>query len=99
VFSELLGRDESGGRHALLYTFFNAFDERFSLNSAAFIRILHSFTGPDFSMTNALIVLALASVGAYLIRRALRHTPTGRGIDVGSLSTAWIAEQRREEPR
>jgi hypothetical protein len=50
-------------------------------------------------MTNALIVLALAGVGAYIIRRMLRHASTGRGIDLGSLSTGWIAEHRREEPR
>jgi hypothetical protein len=70
------------------------------LNSSAFVRILHSFS--EFlgsSMTNALIVLALAGVGAYIIRRMLRHASTGRGIDLGSLSTGWIAEHRREEPR
>jgi hypothetical protein len=50
-------------------------------------------------MTNALIVLALAGLGAYIIRRMVRHAHTGRGIDLGSLSTGWIAEHRREEPR
>jgi hypothetical protein len=50
-------------------------------------------------MTNALIVVALAAAGAYLVRRAIRDTPLGRGIDVGPVSTGWIAEHRREEPR
>jgi hypothetical protein len=50
-------------------------------------------------MTNALIVVALAGVGAYLVRRVLRYSPPGRGIDVGPVSTGWIAEHRREEPR
>lgn len=50
-------------------------------------------------MTNALIVIALAGFGAYLVRRVLRHSPSGRGIDVGAVSTGWIAEHRREEPR
>lgn len=50
-------------------------------------------------MTNALIVVALVLAGAYLAWRAIRETPVGRGIDVGPLSTNWIAEQRREEPR
>ena len=50
-------------------------------------------------MTNALIVVAVAIVGAYCTWRALRDTPLGRGIDVGPLSTGWIAEHRREEPR
>jgi hypothetical protein len=50
-------------------------------------------------MTNALIVVALALVGAYLAWRAVRDTSLGRGIDVGPLSTGWIADQRREEPR
>ena len=50
-------------------------------------------------MTNVLIVVALAGVGAYLILRVLRGTPAGRGIDVGFVSTGWIAEHRREEPR
>jgi hypothetical protein len=48
-------------------------------------------------MTNALIVFALAAAGAYLWRRALRDTPLGRGIDVGAVSTGWIAEHRRED--
>jgi hypothetical protein len=88
------------GGTALLYTFFDAIVERISLNSAAFVRILHSFPGPfDSSMTNALIVLALAGLGAYIIRRMVRHAHTGRGVDLGSLSTGWIAEHRREEPR
>lgn len=50
-------------------------------------------------MTNALLVVALAVIGAYLAWRALHDTSLGRGIDVGPLSTNWIAEQRREEPR
>jgi hypothetical protein len=50
-------------------------------------------------MTNALIVVALAGVGAYLVRRVLRAPSADRGIDVGTLSTGWIAEHRREEPR
>jgi hypothetical protein len=29
----------------------------------------------------------------------LRYSPPGRGIDVGPVSTGWIAEHRREEPR
>lgn len=49
-------------------------------------------------MTNALIVVALAGFGAYLVHRVLR-SPSGRGIDVGAVSTGWIAEHRREEPR
>lgn len=50
-------------------------------------------------MTNALIVVALAGVGAYLVTRVLRHLHPARGIDVGPVSTGWIAEHRREEPR
>ena len=50
-------------------------------------------------MTNVLIVLALAGFGAYLVLRLLRHSPPGRGIDVGAVSTGWVAEHRREEPR
>ena len=50
-------------------------------------------------MANALIVMALAGVGAYLIRRVVRSHAAARGIDVGALSTVWIAEHRREEPR
>ncbi len=50
-------------------------------------------------MTNALIVVALAGVGVYLVRRVLRDNPDDRGIDVGAVSTGWIAEHRREEPR
>ena len=51
------------------------------------------------SMTNVLIVVALAGVGAYLVRRVLRASSDTRGIDVGALSHGWIAEHRREEPR
>ena len=50
-------------------------------------------------MANALIVMALAGVGAYLISRAVRSHTASRGIDVGAVSTGWIAEHRREEPR
>ena len=50
-------------------------------------------------MTSALIVVALAGISAYLVRRVLRVAPMDRGIDVGPLSTGWIAEQRRQEPR
>jgi hypothetical protein len=50
-------------------------------------------------MTQALIVVALALAGAYLVRRALGHVPAARGIDVGAVSSSWIAEHRREEPR
>jgi hypothetical protein len=50
-------------------------------------------------MTNALIVVLLAGCGVYLVRRALRQAPSSRGIDVGALSTGWIADQQREEPR
>jgi hypothetical protein len=50
-------------------------------------------------MTNALIVVALAGVGAYIVRRVLRAATPGRGIDVGTVSTGWIAEHRREDPR
>jgi len=50
-------------------------------------------------MTNALIVVALAGVGAYLVRRVLRASTADRGIDAGAVSTSWIAEHRREEPR
>jgi hypothetical protein len=47
-----------------------------------------------------LIVLAAAGAGAYLVRRTLRRTtPPRRPIDVGAVSTGWIAEHRREEPR
>jgi flagellar biogenesis protein FliO len=48
-------------------------------------------------MTNALIVVALVVVGAYVLRRVLRSPPT-RGIDISALSDGWIAERRREEP-
>lgn len=50
-------------------------------------------------MGNLVIVVALAGIGAYLVRRVLRTPPTGRDIDVGAVSTGWIAEYRREEPR
>jgi hypothetical protein len=50
-------------------------------------------------MTNALIVAALAGVGAYLVRRVLGAQAAARGIDVGAVSTGWIAEHQREEPR
>jgi hypothetical protein len=50
-------------------------------------------------MANTLIVVALAGVGAYLVSRVLRGSSAGRGIDVGAVSTSWIAEHRREEPR
>ena len=51
-------------------------------------------------MTNVLLVVALAGVGAYLLLRLLRGTSAARGsIDVGFVSTGWLAEQRREEPR
>jgi hypothetical protein len=50
-------------------------------------------------MTNALLIVALIVVGAYLAWRTMRDTPLGHGIDVGPLSTNWLAEQRREEPR
>ena len=50
-------------------------------------------------MTNALLVLALVAAGGYLLRRVIRETPLGRSIDVGPVSTGWIAEHRREEPR
>jgi len=49
-------------------------------------------------MTQFFIVLAVAAAGAYLVRRAWPHAPARRGIDVGTLSTGWIAEHRREEP-
>ena len=50
-------------------------------------------------MANALIVVALASLSAYIVRRLLRSSQVTRGIDVGPVSTSWIAEHRREEPR
>ena len=50
-------------------------------------------------MTNVVLVIALAFVGAFLVRRVLRHAPMTRGIDAGTLSASWIAEHRREEPR
>lgn len=48
-------------------------------------------------MANALIVVALVGVGAYLMHRLLRG-PSTRGLDIGVLSDGWIAERRREEP-
>ncbi len=75
------------------------FSRKFSLNSAAVVPILLLPLEPITSMTNALIVVALAGVGVYLVFRMIRHTPSGRGIDVGPVSTSWIAEHRREEPR
>ena len=51
-------------------------------------------------MAQAIIVVALAAAaGAYFVRRALRSAAASRGIDVGTVSTGWIAEHRREEPR
>jgi hypothetical protein len=52
-------------------------------------------------MTQVFIVVAIAAAaaGAYVLRRALRAAPANRGIDVGTVSTGWIAEHRREEPR
>jgi hypothetical protein len=49
-------------------------------------------------MMQALIVVALAAAGVYLVRRVMRDAASGRGIDVGPVSTGWIAEHRREEP-
>ena len=43
--------------------------------------------------------MALAGVAAYVIRLAVRSHAESRGIDVGAVSTGWIAEHRREEPR
>jgi hypothetical protein len=72
----------------------------FCLNSAAEVLILLSlFVPQDIPMANVLIVVALAGVGAYLVRRVLRHAPMARGIDAGAVSHSWIAEHRREEPR
>lgn len=71
-----------------------------SLNSSAHVLILLSLPAiAPHRMTNALIVVALAGLGVYLVRRVLRHLPLERGIDVGAVSTGWIAEHRREEPR
>ena len=50
-------------------------------------------------MANVFMFVALAGVGAYLVRRVLRSSSDARGIDVGALSHGWIAEHRREEPR
>jgi hypothetical protein len=50
-------------------------------------------------MTQILVVIVLAGVGAYLVRRALRPAPSARGVDVSPLSTGWIAEHRRNDPR
>jgi len=50
-------------------------------------------------MTQVLLVVALAAAGVYLLRRAISPTPASRAIDVGPVSTGWIAEHRREEPR
>lgn len=50
-------------------------------------------------MANVLLAIALVGVGAYLVRRILRLGAASRGLDAGTLSHAWIAEQRREEPR
>ena len=73
----------------------------FSLNSAAHVLILAvtSFNPLINPMANALIVVALAGIGAYLLRRVLRAAAAERGIDVGAVITGWIAEHRREEPR
>lgn len=49
-------------------------------------------------MTTVFIVLALAVAGAYVVLRAVRGS-SARGVDLGTLSTHWIAEHRREEPR
>ncbi|MGH9349350.1 MAG: hypothetical protein ACRD26_19005, partial [Vicinamibacterales bacterium] len=61
----------------------------------------HTAVTPQGSppMINALIVVALAGVGAYLVSRVVRPAHPRRGIDVGAVSTSWIAEHRREEPR
>jgi hypothetical protein len=50
-------------------------------------------------MTQALIVVAVAAAGVFFLRRAYRQVVAARGIDVGAVSTGWIAEHRREEPR
>ena len=68
------------------------------LNSAADVLILLSLPlEPHISMANALIVVALVGIGAYVVHRLLR-SPSTRGIDIGVLSDGWIAERRREEP-
>jgi hypothetical protein len=71
----------------------------FCLNSAADLTILLSLAPGHFPMANVLIVVALAGVGAFLVRRVLRAPASARGIDVGAVSDGWIAEHRREEPR
>jgi hypothetical protein len=50
-------------------------------------------------MVNLLIVVALAALGVYLVGRVLRASMAGRGIDAGTVSTGWIADHRREDPR
>jgi hypothetical protein len=53
----------------------------------------------SLSMANALIVVALTGVAAYLVRRVLSASAAARGIDAGAVSTNWIAEHRRDESR
>jgi hypothetical protein len=50
-------------------------------------------------MPNVLMLVALAAVGAYLVFRIMRTSVASRGIDLGAVSTGWIHEHRREEPR
>jgi hypothetical protein len=70
-----------------------------SLQCDARVRILHSLPEIHVNpMTQVFIAVAVAA-GAYLLVRARRHAIAARGIDVGTVSTGWIAEHRREEPR
>jgi hypothetical protein len=46
--------------------------------------------------TSIFVALAAVAVGAgYLFRRA-RYAPADRGIEVGEVSTRWLADKRRE---
>ena len=46
-------------------------------------------------MSHVLLVVALAAVGAYVVR--FFWPAQARDIDVGAVSNGWIAEHRREE--
>jgi hypothetical protein len=51
-------------------------------------------------MNAPVIVAALALVAGatFLFRRFLGYAPPDRGIDVGEVSTTWLAERRKESP-
>jgi hypothetical protein len=51
-------------------------------------------------MNTSAILIALGAVAGatFLFRRFFRYAPPDRGIDVGEVSTNWLAERRKDAP-